>query len=89
MIVLDSHKSHLLAQFEEFYKKKNIIIFCLFTHSSHLIQPLDINCFNVLKQLYSKELEDFIKTYINYIIKTEFLFAFKTAHFKTMTAINI
>ena len=36
-----------------------------------------------------KELEDFIKAYINYITKTEFFLAFKTAHFKTIIVTNI
>ena len=89
MIVLNSYKSHLSAQFEEFYKKKNIITFYLLIYSFHFIQPLNVNCFNVLKQSYNKELEDFIKAYINYIIKTEFFLAFKTAHFKTIIVTNI
>ena len=89
MIVLDGHESHLSAQFEEFCKEKNIITLCLPAHSSHLTQPLDVGCFSVLKRSYGKELEDFIKAHINHITKTEFLLAFKTAHFNTMTAENI
>jgi len=55
----------------------------------HLTQPLDVGCFSVLKRLYGWELEAFIKAYINHITKTEFLFAFKAAHFNTMTVENI
>ncbi|SRR6266566_1801071 len=89
MIVLNGYESHLSVQFKKFYKKKNIIILCLLIYSSHFIQPLDIDCFNILKWLYGKELKDFIKIYINYITKTEFLFIFKAAHFKIMTTANI
>ena len=39
--------------------------------------------------MYGWELEAFIKAYINYITKTEFLLAFKAAYFNTMTAENI
>lgn len=89
MIVLDGHESHLSAQFEDFCKEKNIITLCLPAHSSHLTQPLDVGCFSVLKRLYGKELEDFIRAHINHITKTEFLLAFKAAHFKTMMPENI
>jgi len=89
MIVLNGYKNHLSIQFEEFYKEKNIIIFYFFTHSLYIIQPLDIGCFNVLKRLYSRELEDLIKAYINYIIKTELFIAFKTIYLNTMIFKNI
>ena len=89
MIVLDGHESHLSVKFEDFCKEKNIITLCLPAHSSHLTQPLDVGCFSVLKRSYGSELEDFIRAHINHITKTEFLLAFKAAHFKTMTPENI
>ena len=88
MVVLDGYKSHLSIQFELFYKEKNIITLYLPAHSSHLTQPLDVGCFIILKWIYSHELETFIKAYIYYIIKTEFLLIFKTTHFKAMIPIN-
>ncbi len=89
MIVLNSYKNHLFIQFKEFYKEKNIIIFYFFIYSLYIIQLLDIDCFNILKRLYSREFEDLIKAYINYIIKTEFFIVFKTVHFNTMIFKNI
>ncbi len=89
MVVLDGYKSHLSIQFEEFCKEKNIITFCLFTYLSHLTQPLNIRCFNILKRSYGQQFETFIKAYINYIIKTEFFIAFKTVHLVIITASNI
>jgi len=89
MIVLDGHESHLSAKFEEFCKNNNIITLCLPAHSSHITQPLDVGCFSVLKRMYSRELEAYIKAYINHITKMEFFLAFKAAHFNTMTPDNI
>jgi hypothetical protein len=43
----------------------------------------------VLKRAYGRELEAFIKAYINHITKTEFFIAFKAAHLSTMTPENI
>ena len=89
MIVFDSYESYLSTQFEAFCKEKNIITFCFPSHSSHLIQFLDVGCFNVLKRMYGKELEDFIRAHINHITKPEFFIAFKAAHLAAMTSKNI
>jgi hypothetical protein len=89
MIVLDSHESYLSATFEEFCKEKNIITLCLPAYFSYLTQPFDVSCFSILKYLYSKELEAFIKAHINYITKIEFFIIFKATHISTMIAEDI
>ncbi len=89
MIVLNDHESHLSIRFEEFCKKKNIITLCFFAHFFHFTQSLNVDCFNVLKRSYDKELKNFIKAHINHIIKTEYFLVFKVAHFNIMTIKNI
>ena len=66
MLLLDSHKSHVLAAFNDYYKSYNIITLCLPPHSSHLTQPLDVGCFSVLKRAYGRQIEDFIRAYLPY-----------------------
>jgi hypothetical protein len=88
MLVLDGHKSHKLADFQEYYKAHNIITLCLLPHSSHLTQPLDVGCFSVLKRAYGRKIETFIKAYINNISKVEFFLAFKVAYEQSITAQN-
>ncbi len=83
------YKSHLSVQFEQFYKEKYIITFYFLIYSSHFIQLLDVDCFNILKQLYNRSFKNFIKVYINHIIKTEFFIAFKAVYFNIMTPENI
>ena len=61
----------------------------LFPHSLHLLQPLDVGCFSILKHCYSQELEVFIKAHINYITKIEFFITFHKVYIKTMTKDNI
>ena len=58
-------------------------------HSSHLLQPLDVGCFSVLKRTYSKQLVEYIRLGINHIDKIEFITAFKAARNEAMTASNI
>src|SRR5689334_16658678 len=88
MLVLDRHKSHKSAEFQEYCKTHNIITLCLPPHSSHLTQPLDVGCFSVLKRAYGRQIETFIKAHINHISKVEFLLAFKAAYMESKTAQN-
>ena len=48
-------------------------------HSSHLLQPLDIGCFSVLKQAYSQLVETKMCLGINHIDKFDFLEAYTYA----------
>ena len=41
-----------------------------------------------MKKAYSREIELYIKAYINYITKVEFLIAFKAAFIKSITKQN-
>jgi hypothetical protein len=57
LLVLDGHSSHLTPRFDEICAQNNIITVCMPAHSSHLLQPLDIGCFGVLKRAYSEVVE--------------------------------
>jgi hypothetical protein len=80
MLVLDRHKSHESAEFQEYCKAHNIITLGLPPYSSHLTQLLDVGCFSVLKRVYGRQIKTFIKAYINYITKVEFFLAFKVVY---------
>jgi hypothetical protein len=49
MLILDGHASHLTPEFDRACTENNIIQICMLSHSSHLLQPLDVSCFAVLK----------------------------------------
>ncbi len=89
LLILDDYGNHYLYKFECYCKKNNIVIFCIPLHSFHLFQPFDIGCFNVLKQSYSKEVENFIQSHINYIIKPDFFIYFYTIFFAIFNKENI
>jgi hypothetical protein len=88
MLVLDGHESHESAVFQKYYKANNIITLCLPTHSSHLTQLLDIGCFSILKRIYGRQIETFIKAHINHITKVEFFLAFYAAYNQSNTTQN-
>ena len=76
LLILDSHESHHPVDFEDFCKLSNIIPLCLPPHSSHFLQPLDVECFSWLKDLYSKQIEQMMRMQITHITKEDFFDAF-------------
>jgi hypothetical protein len=58
-------------------------------HLSHLLQPLNIVLYSLLKRYYSDEILLLARSRIYYINKETFLLAFKAAFKKTFTAENI
>jgi hypothetical protein len=60
----------------------------MLVHSSHKLQPLDIRCFSLLKQLYRTEIEKLIHTYITHISKEDFFPAFYKAFCTIITESN-
>ncbi len=87
--MLDSYNSHYSYEFECYCKKNNIVTFCISFYLSYLFQLFDIRCFNILKRLYGKEVENFIQSYINYIIKPDFFVYFYTTFFVIFGEENI
>ena len=79
LLILDGHGSHLTPQFDEICEQNKVIPICMPAHSSHLLQPLDIGCFAVLKRAYGRIVETKIRNGINHIDKLDFLEAYPLA----------
>lgn len=58
-------------------------------HFSHLLQPLNISCFGLLKQAYGRQIEHLMRMHINHVSKLEFLCGFREAFFASITEKNI
>ena len=89
LLIMDGHGSHHTARFEDFCKQNNIITLCMPPHSSHLLQPLDVVCFSLLKRAYGTRVESEARLGINHITKTEFLPLYYAAHVQAMTEKNV
>ena len=50
MLIVDGHGSHISIEFFEFCLSVNIIPCCLPTHSTYLLQPLDVGLFSPLQK---------------------------------------
>jgi hypothetical protein len=58
------------------------------SHSSHILQPLDVVCFSPLKRKYSQRVRDLARRRVFHINKEGFLPAFKDAFFDVFTEEN-
>jgi len=58
-------------------------------HSSHLLQPLDVGYFAVLKRSYGRQIKGYMRNGVNHINKPDFLRAFYTARTEAMTLVNV
>ncbi len=89
LLVLDGHESHHSPEFENYCIDNDIITICMPPHSSHLLQPLDVGCFSVLKRAYSKEIEKMMRNHITHITKPDFFLAFYNAFHATFSPENV
>ncbi|KAL1983171.1 hypothetical protein VTN96DRAFT_421 [Rasamsonia emersonii] len=89
LLVLDGHRSHLTPQFDRICAQNNIIPICMPPHSSHLLQPLDVSCFAVLKRAYVRLMGNNMLLGINHIDKLDFLEAYPKAHTEAFKSENI
>lgn len=58
-------------------------------HSSHILQPLDVSCFAVLKRVYGRLVEANMRMGINHINKLDFQALYREARTTTFTQNNI
>jgi hypothetical protein len=89
LLVLDRYKSHILADFQCYYKENKIITLCMPVYSLHLLQPLDVGYFGLLKRSYGKEIKNLMRVHISHIIKVEFFAAFKNAFITSFGKANV
>ena len=83
LLILDGHGSHLTPKFDQYCTEHKIIPLCMPPHSSHLLQPLDVGCFSVLKRSYGHQVEQLIRVGIDHIDKADFLVSYNQARTET------
>ena len=54
LLVLDGHGSHITIDVIEYARSKEIHPLCLPSHTSHILQPLDVGVFKSFKSFFSK-----------------------------------
>ena len=88
MLILDGHGSHLTPEFSSYCEEQKIVLLCMPAHSSHLLQPLDVGIFAVLKRAYGEQLKRLCTTG-SHVTKHDFIAAYAQARLATFSATNI
>ncbi|KAK7185898.1 Tigger transposable element-derived protein 2 [Paraphaeosphaeria sporulosa] len=58
MLILDGYGSHIDLEFLWIYKQNKVRLLFLPTHSSHVLQPLDLSIFSVVKRFYHQQIQE-------------------------------
>lgn len=61
LVLYDGHKSHVNMTLKEWAEKRNITLFVLPPHTSHLTQPVDVAVFGPLKSMYNRECQTYLR----------------------------
>jgi len=89
LLVLDGHGSHVAPEFDQYCRDHAIVVLCMPPHSSHLLQPLDVVCFSVLKRSYGRLVEQKMSLGVNHIDKQEFLPLYQQARAEALHESNL
>jgi hypothetical protein len=76
-------------EFLSYARMNNIIVLCYPSHSTHVLQGLDVACFSPLKRFYSVEKEKFERMGHRKVKKEDFLQLYAKAHICAFTEGNI
>ena len=73
ILIMDGHSSHCYASFEAYAKENNIVPLWLPSHSSHLLQKLDVAYFSSVKKHYRQGVEQLARDGQNHVDVDDFL----------------
>jgi hypothetical protein len=89
LLVLDGHGSYITPEFDQYCLNHSIIVLCMPPYSSHLLQPLNVGCFSVLKRSYGRLVEQKMGAGVNHIDKHDFLPLYQQARLEALHERNI
>ncbi len=73
LLIQDGHGSHVSIELIEIARENNVSLLCLPSHTSHILQPLDVGVFKSFKSGFSKVCGDYMKHYPGRVITVDLL----------------
>ena len=89
LLICDGHDSHISGSFISHCMQNRISILILPSHTSHVLQPLDVAIFGPLKKRLTTALSHFNEAQLTRIQKAEWLAAYIKARADTFSTQNI
>ncbi|XP_046547260.1 MFS-type transporter clz9-like [Haliotis rubra] len=62
LILYGGHMSHISLPLIDWAKEHTILLFILPAHTSHVLQPLDVGCFDPFERIYNNECHQFMRS---------------------------
>ena len=73
ILFMDGHTSHINLELITLARDRGVILFCLPSHTTHALQPLDVGVYGPLKSRWGKILKEYkMETCAAVVDKTEF-----------------
>lgn len=85
ILVIDGYGSHMTLEFLNYATEHNIILFCFPLHSTHLLQPLDIDVFQPFKHWHTEVVDEAMRYGQTEFTKLNFFHLFPRMHQQTFT----
>ena len=70
LLIEDGHASHISIDVIELARKNEVYLLCLPSHTTHILQPLDIAVFKSVKSHYSSECRKYLLNHPGQVITT-------------------
>jgi len=89
MLLLNRYKSHLSMSVVNYAQKKKMLLICLLSHTTHLLQSLNVSLFNSLQHYYVLKINRLAQLSISHVSKPQFLEILTSAQLKAYTTKNV
>ena len=71
LVIEDRHSSHISMEVTLLAKENDVHLLCLPSHTTHILQPLDVAVFKSLKTHYSIACKSFLSSHPGHVIQSE------------------
>ena len=73
LLIQDGHGSHVSIELIEIARENDVCLLCLPSHTSHILQPLDVGVFRSFKSNFNKACANYMKAYPGRVVTAEIL----------------
>ena len=71
LLIFDGHSSHISLELIELAQEQDVHLLCLPSHTSHLLQPLDVGVFKSLKSAFNKACKKYMAENPGCVVRSE------------------
>ena len=89
LLILGGHTNHVSLLFIQYCRQHNIIPLCLPSHSTHVLQPVDVGIFSPLSKAYKSRFQQHSAFGIERSVNEQFLMFFQAARQEAISLRNI